>query len=210
MSKFWPYLLRMSRRMPRTTLQPNWGKVGSVRHTVRPGGWISAAAKRRPTVRMAKLQGARRTPAPPLELFAGNVGASASWRRPVRPLFPWLYRGEFGGIHNFLYKQNGGRAKNRRHAARRIDVPEKAGAAASRRHAFTWARKRTARQTPNISLGNVRRVSGGAASRRRPVSSGSDLQYRGKLFWRRRSPYEKPGRSGNRVAPNGATHQPAK
>ena len=160
MSKFRPYLLRMSRRMPRTTLQPNWGKEGIVRRTVRPGRWTGAAASRRRTVRMAKLQRTRRTPAPPQELCAAHIGASASWRRPVRPLFSWLYRGEFGGIHNFLNKQNVGRVKDRRHAARRIDVPEEEGAAASRRRAFTWALMRTERQTPRISHENVRRVSG--------------------------------------------------
>ena len=82
------YLLRAALWGPRITIQTNRGRVEDVRQTARPAGWAWCrrfAAAHCFTGLVAEDAAYAHIA---LDMYAGNVGAPASRRCPVRPRFP--------------------------------------------------------------------------------------------------------------------------
>ena len=133
----------------------------AARRSRRPNG-SGAAASRRRTFIWALCRRARRTPHIAPRYGRRKCGELHVWSGSP----PAAYRG-FDGSRESPYKQNGGRATCGPQAARRGGLPNRAGAAASRRRAVTWALFRRARRMPPIAPRYGRRKCEGL-----PVRSG--------------------------------------
>ena len=100
----------------------------------------------------------------PLNMYAAYVGAAMERRRPLRPDLSRTAR----RAPRISLRENRGRVRGGRQAARSIGRLDGTGAAASRRRTVSWAMFRRARRMAHIAPGYVRRRCG----RRRFFRSG--------------------------------------